>query len=670
MAGVLLAYLPHAENESVLDELKSALIAVAYDDMGVADPSVVKALGDKQPLRRAAAAVALAQVNMVRHQDDLRKLLKDPAPSVRLPAALALAGAGEPEAISTLIDLLGDLVDKRARESIEDFLTNLAGELGPKVALGEDETARRKARDAWARWWHDTEGMGLLDELKKRTISDVDRDKVQALVRKLSDDDFKVREKAEGDLIHLGVSVLPLLKQEAQKNPDTEARRRVQRCVLALEAVQEKFVPLLPAVARLITLRKPPGVAEAILAYLPSLDSEELSEELQHALDAVAFSDGKPQPAVLNGLTDKAGVRRAAAAAALCAGRRADHLETVRKLLNDPEPAVRLKVSLALAGARDPSGVPTLISLVAELPPEQAPQAEDYLNKLAGGNTPKGLPDGKDEENRKKRSEIWSSWWQTHKGKVVLIDPFDPADRERPGPASRRSVRGYTLLVQTQTNTVTELGPDGKPRWALTELLQPSDAEVLSGQRVLLAEQNRVTERNLQGKVLWQKVVPAPLSAQRLHNGNTFIACQTELLEVDRSGKEVQKIDLAGVRAARKLPDGRVVAYVGGQRVEFDRKGREVKRVQVPGGGGGCNEVLDNGHILVSSPGIGSLIEADGDGQEIHRFDMPGVTHGFRLPNGHTLVTINGTRYIELDGKWQPLKETPLATPAFRVKRR
>src|SRR5262249_32935032 len=82
-ASELLVYLPHAENESVLEELQDALNAVTYDRKGVADPAIVKALDDKHPSRRAAAVVVLTQGDVWRHRDRLRKLLLDPAPSVR-----------------------------------------------------------------------------------------------------------------------------------------------------------------------------------------------------------------------------------------------------------------------------------------------------------------------------------------------------------------------------------------------------------------------------------------------------------------------------------------------------------------------------------------------------------------------------------------------------------
>ena len=75
---------------------------------------------------------------------------------------------------------------------------------------------------------------------------------------------------------------------------------------------------------------------------------------------------------------------------------------------------------------------------------------------------------------------------------------------------------GFTLLVQPQSNTITELGSDDKPRWTLTGLQGLTDAQVLPNQHVLIAEQGRVTERDLSGKVLWKPEAIQPLAVQRL----------------------------------------------------------------------------------------------------------------------------------------------------------
>ena len=54
--------------------------------------------------------------------------------------------------------------------------------------------------------------------------------------------------------------------------------------------------------------------------------------------------------------------------------------------------------------------------------------------------------------------------------------------------------------------------------------------------------------------------------------------------------------------------------------------------------------MLDNGHVLVLSPGNGNITEFDMEGKEVGRFDLPGASHGFRLPNGHTLVMVQGNQ--------------------------
>jgi HEAT repeat protein len=670
VSRVLLAYLPHAENDSVLQDIQESLRAVAHDENGTADPTVVNALSDDHPLRRATAVVLLAEGDLARHRDAIRKLLVDPAPSARLRAALALAKADDPQAVATLITSLGEVADPEARQAIEEFLTDLAGALGPNVKIGNEKLTPIQAREAWLRWWRDTEGPAFLNELKKRTRPEVDPGKVHALVRKLGDDAFDARESAQKDLVGLGVPILPLLRQVYSDPPDLEARNRIRACIETIEGQDEKakeeYLPRFLALARLVALRKPPGAAEAILAYLPSQDEDRLREELENALTAVAFSTGEADPVLLKALTDRSATRRIAAVRALCTVRRPDHLEKARRLLQDADPAVRLATALALAEARDPGALPALASLIAQAPADLAAQAEDFLSQLAGEAGPKDLPQG--EVNRERRSAAWGSWAQTAKSNPAVFGTTATAARERAGPAPGGRLRGYTLLVQPEANTVTALGPDGKKRWALTELQGPLDAQVLANQHILVAEANRVTERDSRGTVLWKLEGIAPNSVQRLPNGNTFIQCQDLLIEVDRRGKEVLRAMVGRISAARRLPDGRIIAFERREIIHLDKAGKEVKRVAVMCGGAGCNEVLDNGHVLALSPAIGNLIEFDQDGNEVGRFEQQGAAHAFRLPNGHTLVTVMGTKYIELDKNWQQIKETALAGDAFRVK--
>jgi hypothetical protein len=520
------------------------------------------------------------------------------------------------------------------------------------------------------RWWHDTEGPGLLNELKTRIRPDVDLEKAHALVQELAANTYETRERAKKNLVELGVPVLPLLRQAYRDPPDLEVRNRLRDCIGTIEGqnqkAKEEYLPRLLALTRLVALRKPMGAAQAILAYLPAEDDDGLREQLQIALAAVADSNGEANPDLLKSLTDKSPTRRIAAARALCSSLKPDHLDKVRPLLQDADPAVGLAVALALAEARDPDALPALASFIAQAPADLAAQAEDFLSRLAGDAGPKDLPRG--DANRGKRSANWIAWAQTNKNNPAVFGSISTAARGQVGPASGKSLRGYTMLVQPQQNTITALGPDGKQRWALTGLEGPLDAQVLANQHILVAESNRVSERDLGGTVLWKLEGISPVSVQRLPNGNTFIPCNDQLIEVDRRGKEVFRVMVAGINAAHRLPDGSIVAYAQRDVVQLDKTGKELKRSILMVGGAGCNEVLDNGHVLTLSPGMGSCIEFDQDGNEINRFDQQGVSHAFRLPNGHTLVTIRGTKYVELDKNWQQIKETPLAGDAFRVK--
>jgi HEAT repeat protein len=666
-AEVLLAYLPSAEDPSVLEEVANALVAVAYHD-GRPDPAVLAALEDEAPLRRATAIRALCQADGARPPAAVRKLLHDPMPSVRLRAGLALARAWDPEAVATLIGLLPDLAPEPAREA-EDYLSRLAGEQAPKVALGEDRESRVKARDAWAAWWRSAEGPGLLEELRKRTLTEADRIKGDALVRKLGDEEFAVREQATKDLQGMGPLVVPLLRQAA-RNPDLEVRTRAQQVLASIE--QNSDTPLSPVTARLIALRKPTGAAAALLAYLPFADDDALVEEVQSALNAVAYHGGKADPVLVKALSDGAPARRAAAAEALCQGPADEHRAAVRQLLRDENPEVRLRAALALAGAREREAVPVLISLLGELPGARADLAEDYLRRLAAGRPPADLPAGESEEARNKRRDAWAAWWQASGAGARLVPRHVSQLTER--------YHGYTLLVQSQNNQVVELGPDGKERWKLTGLLNPMDAQVLPGDRVLVAEYNgqRVTERNLKGDVLWQKQLKSwPISAERLPSGNTFIACRNLLLEVNHSGREVLSISRPqnDVMSARKLRDGSIVMLSSNNRscVRLDRTGKQLKSFPVQVIVSHANEVLSNGHVLVPLGWLNKVVEYDPEGKPVWEVTATQPISAHRLPNGNTLVALQqwpGNRVIEVDRSGKQVAEMGTQFYTARAKRR
>ena len=111
----LLAYLPYAEDETRIEEVRASLTALARRN-GKPDLDLVRALVDPQPLLRSTAAEALAKGGGAEGCAAVRKLLKDDVPLVRLRVALALALAKEKDGIPVLIDLLAVLPAEQVGE--------------------------------------------------------------------------------------------------------------------------------------------------------------------------------------------------------------------------------------------------------------------------------------------------------------------------------------------------------------------------------------------------------------------------------------------------------------------------------------------------------------------------------------------------------------------------
>lgn len=663
-AEALLGCLEFAEDEAGLEEMRAALAILAYRE-DRADPAILRALDDPLPLRRAAAIDALSGSDRAEPRDTLRKLLQDPVPVVRMRAALALARGHDARAVSTLIALLGELPFAGGKQ-VEEFLQALAGEQAPQAGLGADEASRQKCRDAWAAWWQASEGPGYLDEFRKRTLTEQDRERGQALIARLGDDDFDVRQKATNDLKALGAIMAPLLRQAANQ-ADLEVRARAQACLESIE--KDKATPLSPVVARVAALRKHPGSAAALLAFLPFAEDENLREEVQLALNAIAGGEEKPEAVLLKALEDKLPARRGAAAEALAQRPGTELRPTLKKLLADADAGVRLKTALALAAGREREAIPVLIALVGEMPADPSAGIEEFLRRLAGSRAPGNLPTG-DGPARKQRQEAWAAWWAGNPPRVEWIASRLPQATNR--------YHGFTLYVHMQTNQVVEMGTDGKARWTISNLAGPQDAHVLPGNRVLIAEHNaqRVTERNLRGDILWQKQLASwPISAERLGNGNTFITCRNLLVEVDRQGREVFNYKRPGndLMSARKMRDGRIVCLSSNSTCfQLDAAGKEVKNVRLQGVSNHANQVLNNGNMLVPLSWQNKITEYTPDGKVVWEASVLQPMSAWRLPSGNTLVATQNwpAKVTEIDRNGQVVADVTVPTYVFRAKRR
>jgi HEAT repeat protein len=636
----LLAYLPFADNDTVLDEVRSALAALAAPG-GKPDAALVKALDDPVSLRRATAAEALSRVPDPQVRVSLRKLILENknSPVVRMRVALALAQTGkDPKAVSTVISLMADVPLPEARLA-EDYLLALAADQSPRVPLGSDDASRQRCRDEWAKWWLGTEGPMLVNEFTSRTLTDEVRDKATGFIKQLGDDSFDVREKAMTDLQAMGAAIGSILRQH-QNDPDLEVSARVRKVLAAVEA---KSTPLSPVVPRLVALRKPPGAAEAMLGFLPFAEDENTLAEVQTALAAVAVRDGKVEPALLKALDDRLPLRRAVAGVALWQAGVAEERPAVRKLLEDADPEARMRVALALAEDREKDAVPVLIASLGDLPPEQALRAEEFLRRVAGEHSP-SVALGTDAAARQKCRDAWAAWWRDNAATVDL------------GVAGAQPrFLGYTTVIYVNPSKIVELGPDNKVRWEINGLNYAYDAQVLPGDRVLIAEYSaaQVTERTTKNEILWRKQIGGPISCQRLPNGNTFIASRNQFVELDKTGKDVSTINRpqGDVNAAMKLRDGTIICVTQiGTCMRLDSNGKELKSFPVGQVILGGIDVTPTGHVLVAQYNNQKVVEFDLEGKSVWEAQVTLPTSVFRLPNGNTLVASQNTaQVVELD---------------------
>jgi HEAT repeat protein len=509
-----------------------------------------------------------------------------------------------------------------------------------------------------------TDDRSLLDFFRRQTLDETLSRRAHALIDQLGSDSFPMREQASDGVAALGPVILPLLRQTIRATPDLEVRRRARDCVAQIES---RWLPALAAsAARLLARRKPPGTAETLLAFLPGPYDDRVHDEIQAALVVAARLNGELNPAVLRALTARTPERRTAAAVALCRCGAGEQVPAVRKLLHDPEASVRLCVAQELASGGERQAVPVLIDLLAQLPAEQAEQAEECLYRLAGSTAPPVVL-GKDARAQQRCRDGWRDWWRAY-GASVEMAVLKNHERQL----------GYTLLVLLNDNRVVEWDRDGRPRWQITGLAAPLDAEILPGRRVLIAEYDakRVTERTFKGEMVWEKKLSEPpIHAQRLPDGGVCIATRKQVLEVDRSGnREVVRYrsDNDGITTVQRYRDGRLAYIEKGSYVELNAAGQELRRFAAPPGVCTTNALtlLPNGHLLIASYGGGFVQEYDRAGKVVWEIKMGRPLCALRLPGGHTLVSTQDMVLIEFDRSGNVLARHPAAGHPCQIRRR
>ncbi len=529
-----------------------------------------------------------------------------------------------------------------------------------------DEADEQRATDD--KWLQDNgikpDAAGLLDHFRKRTPGPKELQRLEALVQLLASEQFEERERATKELKAIGEPALPALRK-ATLDADVEVSLRARDCIAAIEAQGPGLETGLTA-TRALARQAPPAAVGALLDYLPHAYDLNVEDAACDALAVLASRPGPVDPLLLAALTDTLPVRRGGAAFAL--GRRPEEASraAVRRLLADRDRQVRWRATLGLLAGRDRAAIPALLDLASGPSDELTWQAEALLLRLAGENTPALLPDDDEVLGRARRRAAWLSWWQEH-GKKVDLATLEDTPR----------LLNVTLIPEMHANKVWECGKDGRPRWEVPVPGCPIDAQVLPGNRLLVAElnANQVTERDFKGNVLRKFALETPIACQRLANGQTWMSTNHKWLVVDREGKELVSYTPENgffIHSVQRQPNGHVVMVsMAGVVREVTAKGVLVRDVplSIQGGWSGV-ESVPGGHYLACNLNQGKVVEVDNTGKVVWDYETAGACYAQRLPNGHTLVVSNNTGLIEIDRNKNVVWKQALTTSLWRAHRR
>lgn len=505
-----------------------------------------------------------------------------------------------------------------------------------------------------------TDPAGMLDYIRTRTLSDNDLTKIQAIIRRLGSDDFEERLKAANEVERYGPAAVGPLRA-AFTDTDYEVAYRARECLKRMEKVSHAEVAA--AAVRALAKAKHPEAAKVLLAFLPMADTPAVVAEIRSTLTTLAVRDGKPDPAVVEGLKDGTAIRRAAAAVALIEGDRAalkDIYPKVReaaKVEADPETKF-LMVFPMLTVARDKEAVGLLLDVLPELPRGRLWQSEDYLVQLAGKDAPKATF-GRSKESLTKARDLWKEWWDKA-ASATSIESF----------VYKPQITGRTLIVLYDQRygtpgAVAELGPDLKELWRIHNLSYPMDAVPLTDGNIAVAESSsaRVTIRNTKGETLETKTLNGanrpygnPQHVEVLPNGNFLITCQNVVAEFKKDKDEVVWSYLRNnhdVRAACRLPNGETMLLCQTQPnhvIFLDDKGKEIAnkrlKTQMPNYAWGDIAVTSADRVLVTE--MNQVVEYDlKENKPVWSKAVNQPRSVQRLPNGNTLIVDGAGRLIE-----------------------
>lgn len=642
-AEVLFDYLPFAAGENLRIECEAALNSL-FLASSITRSTFEKKISDSNPYKRAVASEILVRKGNPNQIAMAKKLLDDPSSIVRTRLAIAYLEQKDRTALPAALKLLA-ADSKDISSSIETALTTLAGEWAIQGPKNDDLVSRNINQAAWTGWWksiNEQDFPALLREATAPAASIQDADKI------FKENNIELTKKHIGaGSFKNNLALKAFLLNRATF--DSNIAKLIEPDINTIK-IQLQSNQITPALIRLITLVRPANATETILAYIPCCHDENIQELLVELIGLYMVDQSTIAPILTTASTSSIEETRAFAGRVLAQSSKAEAQKICSALLSDSSARVRFEVARELIKNQNKTSIPVLIELMTKVPVEKAEAIDQILREIAKDKSPESKNDTKAD------SAAWNIWWQKEGAQLVL----------NPGAKSQEPLKNF-LVVESfnqdkKSGRVLLMNPSGKILWEISNLSNPTDAILLSNNKILITEQgaNRVTERDTKGNISWEKSASNPFLSQRLANGNIFIASRNKILEVSRNGNEVFSFAYPNetiLAACKTRTNEYALLGYNGAFLKLDSKGNEVSKSRIPfptnfGINGGA--ITQNDRVLVSIPTVNKIMEFDFNGQPTWEttITMPGIPT--KLSTGNVVApSLNGSKIVEIrmDGK-------------------
>ena len=316
---------------------------------------------------------------------------------------------------------------------------------------------------------------------------------------------------------------------------------------------------------------------------------------------------------------------------------------------------VRYRVGVGAAQGGEREGISTVIASLSELPIAQLFDADDFLARIGGTDSPQ-LDVGDSQEQRRAYQDAWKAWW------APRSTTFDLVALQAP---NRQGV-ALAAVISGDGGSVLELKCDQnapiRVLRRIDNLVYPVAVEPLPRDRVLVCEYrgHKVTERDFTGKVHWEFAINFPLAVQRIPGGGCLIAGRREIVCVNRDKTVRFRFNKENISGAVRRPDKSIVIVTNvGICETVDENGATLSSFSI---GRGLQilsvQMLPGGRLLIPDYSDNRVVEYNAAGQQVWEAEFARPNAAVRFPNGKTLVSSRiNSRIAELDAEGHVLRE-------------